>query len=354
MGAALTAGMSIPTLIPSSSAGVRLAVATAISCLALASAALAQSPPTGQALGPQNFAVDISVSPDVTVPKIDQASAMKYCTITGQPVDGTRLPCTVPTTITSSTKVYKGTATQIGGALKGSFELVCDFKLDATVAVDAVLGPNFVPKAIELRSITGSSPFNCSWNLDFGKDGVLAGTTEGTISLSRVEGQQKFAPLIKQTVSVVSGSGTFERAAGGTGSFDVYQEVVWNSSATAPRAQASAAPADAGKMGLTVKAGKPTAKLVKLSGAIASTDKRLLRVVTTPGASCSAKATKGSTTTSLGSARDSDKNGEVRFTGALGAKLKKTGTWKATVTCAYRKSGKTIKLPTARATITRS
>jgi hypothetical protein len=317
---------------------------------------------TDEGLGAQSFAVDVVVAPDFPPPP-----AVNPFTDCGN-IFATfpNVQCTNTVQVNTAAKQAVGTSTELTGKKrKGRFELGCDWVLPVTVGTDVgfaniIPAPGTVPSptSISLRSFDGSGPIGCSWSMAFGDGDVLAGVVDGTLVLSRVPDQQAVLATVNLNFEVIAGSGIFVRATGGKGTLTRTQQTPWTSGtglptrALAARILADAA-ADAGRMRMVIKAGKRRAKIVPMKRALRPDDARTLRVAAPPRSSCTAKAVKGSTKVSLGSARDKKARGEVRFSGRLAQKLSGTGTWTVTATCKVRRGGKTLKVPATTAKVSR-
>lgn len=339
----------------------------ALTLIAAAAAALL-APATGGAatpdegLGAQSFAVDVVVAPDFPPPP-----AVNPFTDCGNVLATfPNVQCLNTVQVNTAAKQAVGTSTELTGEKrKGRFELACDWVLPVQVGTDVgfenvIPTPGTVPtpKTISLRSFDGSGPIGCSWSMAFGDGDVLAGVVDGTLVLSRVPDQQAVLATVNLNFEVIAGTGIFVRATGGKGTLTRTQTTPWISGTGLPtRALAARVLADAaqgaGQMRMVIKAGTRRAKIVPMKQALRPDDARTLRVAAPPRSSCTAKAVKGTTAVSLGSAQDKKARGEVRFSGRLAQKLAATGTWTITSTCKVRRSGKTLKIPAATAKISR-
>lgn len=342
----------------------RLPALTLIAAVAAAllapAAGGAATPDAG--LGPQSFAVDVVVTPDIPPPPTVNPFADCGDVFTTFP----NVQCTNTVQVNTAAKQAVGTSTELTGEKrKGRFELACDWVLPVQVGTDVgfenvIPAPGTIPspKSIALRSFDGRGPIGCSWSMAFSGGDVLAGVVDGTLTLSRVPEQQAVLATVDLNFEVVAGSGMFARATGGKGTLTRTQESPWSSGTGLPvRALAARVIADAtqsaGQMRMVLKAGTRRAKIVPMKQALRPDDARTLRVAAPPRSSCTAKAAKGTTVVSLGSAQDKKARGEVRFGGRLAQKLAGTGTWTVTATCKVRRSDKTLKVPAATATLTR-
>lgn len=335
-------------------------ILAAIAVLLVPASAGAQT--SGEGLGAQSFAVDVVVAPDFPPPP-----AVNPFTDCGN-VFATfpNVQCLNTVQVNTAAKQAVGTSTELTGEKRtGRFELACDWVLPVQVGTDVgfenvIPAPGTIPtpKTISLRSFDGRGPIGCSWSMAFAGGDVLAGVVDGTLVLSRVPDQQALLAAVSLNFEVIAGSGIFARATGGKGTLTRTQETPWTSGtglptrAFAARVLADAA-ADAGSMRMVLRAGKRRAKIVPMKQALRPDDARTLRVASPPRSSCAGKAAKGSTTVSLGSARDKQGRGEVRFSGRLAQKLSAPGTWTVTATCKVRRGGKTVKVPAATAKVTR-
>jgi hypothetical protein len=98
-------------------------------------------------------------------------------------------------------------------------------------------------------------------------------------------------------------------------------------------ANVTAKPKPSSQLKLRLRAGKPAAKIASPGPKLTEETDGGLRVVSASGATCSAVA-KGAKTVSLGSARDTNKDGLVVIVPKLRAKLG-AGGWSLVVTCSY-------------------
>lgn len=254
-----------------------------------------------------------------------------------------------------------GTVRERGSDRSGRIEATCDFELHVSFS-----GQRWAASGAQ----------RCSWFMRFA-DGTMTGTFEGSSRTSvGPDGGTMTGTL---TVTVVAGTGAFAGKVG-SGTFSQSQQIAPPPSGpppgqpppTAPppgeqpppgvcvvkelpppgaplppgctsvvvqpfavRSLSSAA-AKRSRLKLTLRAGTAGAR-------IASPGKKLgtqkgdggLRVVSAPGASCIATATKGSRTVELGSATDGNGDGLVIVTRKLRPKLD-AGVWKLRATCSHR------------------
>jgi hypothetical protein len=260
-----------------------------------------------------------------------------------------------------------GTVAERGGGRNGKIEASCDYELHVRVSG---------------QQTTASGTQRCSWFMSF-SDGTLAGTLEGSnrTTMSPDGGSMTGS----QDVSVVAGTGVFAGKVG-SGTFSQSQQLAApqgkrpsnpNPPSTPPgqpkpppgvpapgvcvvkEAPPPGTPLPPGCDSIIVqpfalrslssvgaKAKGNRLKLKLRDGAagarIASPGKKLgkkkgdggLRVVTVPGASCTATAAKGSETVELGSGTDANKDGLVIVTKKLRPKLG-AGVWKLRADCSF-------------------
>ncbi|HET7568127.1 MAG TPA: hypothetical protein VFJ91_09065 [Gaiellaceae bacterium] len=234
-----------------------------------------------------------------------------------------------------------GTASWPSEGQSGSFTMTCDFDISvsgsATVSVDAA-GQAGDPAF----TFDGSGRQPCSWALTFPK-GTISGTLDGNETMGLKDASTGYFRG-EFSVSVVSGSGDYERATG-SGTFVQYEEFAFAGKTppggmpTIPtggepphplRQLQRAAPAEGSRFELTLRTGAARVVFV-VPPHVTATGSYALHLVTAPGARCSASATQGKKKTSLGTAT-AGKTGSAVFPGKLGAKLK-SGSWKVTAVC---------------------
>lgn len=261
-----------------------------------------------------------------------------------------------------------GTVAERGTNRSGTMEATCDFELHVTQSG---------------QQVNASGTQRCSWFMSF-SDGTLAGTLEGsnrtTMSL---DGGSMTAST---TVSVVAGTGAFAGKVG-SGTFTQSQQLAappgppggpppktpppppsgepkpppgtlppgvcvvteappegtplppgCTSIVVQPFAlrslSSAAAKAKGSRLKLRLRAGTAGASIASPGKKLGAKGDGGLRVVSAPGASCSATATKGSQTVELGSATDGNRDGLVIVTKRLRPKLG-AGIWKLRADCAH-------------------
>lgn len=297
---------------------------------------------------PQEFEVEVAMEPDVNPSEPDCKP------------EGDGMVCTIDMDYSVTGEDYKGTVKNPSRDLSGDMAMTCDM----TMRFHMVTAFTFAnPGDQDVREFSGGGSMECSWFMSFTDGSSLGGTIAGRMRMSKVEGSDppKMRMDADFTVNVVSGTGVFQDAVG-TGSFTESDEFSLEgppssggpsgppagASARAARARGAAA-GDDGAMKLKLTKGRARVAIAT-PAKLKSDDKRPLRVVSARGASCQASATKSGRKVSLGSARDSDRDGGVDFKGALARKLGK-GSWQIASSCTYPSKGKRVAAVPARKTV---
>ncbi len=268
--------------------------------------------------------------------------------------------CTTSQEMSASGRAAKGTVRNTSRNLSGSIEMVCDLSMRVRVEVR-------IPRsgsAAKMTEFGGGGDMRCSWSMDFGGGTTLTGTITGEMKQGLASATTGYSQA-HFSVTVVAGAGEFAGYVG-SGTWDERDEFPLMNDApsgpqagsgpppgAAPPAPASPPPSTApsgttrslasvvvaakkdGAMKLKLRKGKPIARIVAPAPKLSRTDTRtVLRVVTAPGATCTASARSGAAKVALGTAVDTDRNGAVAFTGKL-ASLLKPGAWKLSASCTY-------------------
>lgn len=260
--------------------------------------------------------------------------------------------CTMAVDVSETGKAAKGTVRQKSRDLSGSIETVCDMsmRMRQVMRMSRTGG-------MKIEEFSGSGSQRCSWHMDFGAGSTLTGTIAGEMSQGLVNAATGYFRGHFDVV-VTAGTGAFDGYVG-TGSFDNSDEFPLTrdapdgppsgseppptspppstapSGATRSLASVVVAAKEGGAMKLKLRKGRPIAKIVAPAPKLSRTDaKAVLRVVTAPGATCTASARAGAAKVALGRAVDTDRDGAVAFTGKL-ASLLKPGAWKLSASCTY-------------------
>ena len=265
--------------------------------------------------------------------------------------------CTTSQEASASGRASKGTVRNTSRNLSGSIETACDLSMRMRVEVR-------IPRSGSAAKVTefgGGGDMRCSWSMDFGGGTTLTGTIAGEMKQGLASATTGYSQA-HFSVTVVAGAGEFAGYVG-SGTWDERDEFplmhdapsgpqagsgpppgaapaspppsTAPSGATRSLASVFAAAREGGAMKLKLRKGRPIAKIVAPAPKLSRTDTRtVLRVVTAPGATCTASARSGAAKVALGKAVDTDRNGAVAFTGKL-ASLLKPGAWKLSASCTY-------------------
>lgn len=254
-----------------------------------------------------------------------------------------------------------GTVDERGTSRSGTIEATCDYELHVTQSG---------------QSANASGSQRCSWFMSFA-DGTMTGTLEGSSRTSiGPEGGSMTGTMV---VSVVAGTGAFAGKVG-SGTFTESQRIAappgppsmppppsgqpkpppgvlppgvcvvtelpppgtppppgCTSIVVRPSAlrSLSSAAAKGSRLELKLRAGAAGARIASPGKKLGAKGDGGLRVVSVPGASCTATATKGAQTVRLGGATDGNRDGLVIVTKRLRPKLS-AGVWKLRAACSYR------------------
>lgn len=265
----------------------------------------------GQQVDPYDFEVNVDYRPDLNVPV--QPSCV--------PEPGGGFLCTASFTHTETARTLTGSGRRISTGQEGTFRTTCDWSFSLR---SVVLSQNFTIK--EFRELSGGGSQACSWAIQLAS-GTLSGDMRGNVSMG-LAGPFTARYDATMTVNVVGGTGEFAGLVGG-GTYTHSQTVPL----TPPgglRALAAAGPPS--QLDLSLRKGKPAARISSPGARLTRALDGGLRVVTVPGASCRATARKGTKTVALGSARDGDRDGLVVVVRKLRPRLT-PGRWTIVATC---------------------
>lgn len=326
---------------------------------------LAAAPAVAAEFDPYDFEVQLEGDPGIA------AKQEPTCSDDGA---GTQT-CSLAFDFAESGKAMSGTVRSKSKGLSGSIKTTCDMDMHVRQSF------RFGAAGGEVLEFTGSGSQSCSWLMDFGGS-TLAGTIAGTMKMGLVSATTAFFGG-RFDVIVVAGTGEFDGMVGG-GVFDEYEtfDLLGGGGAPPPPEEPPAdrmppaeepptppedleppegfeLPADPAElergleafarsrkgssMRLRLRRGAPLARIVELAAKLERSSDVALRVVTDPGASCTASAAGAGRKVALGAAADRNRDGQVVFAGRLARKLG-AGTWTVSVSCGSARDRVTVRI----------
>jgi hypothetical protein len=297
--------------------------------LVWAAPALAVVPSSAQ------FDVEIDDSPPVDIKPDDDD-----CVLSGFPP--TSSTCTVDyANAETLSSTMEGSITDAATGATGDIDMVCAWNL----RMHAVSTVTIATMAMTFSELSGGGDQNCSWTIAFADGASLSGTLVGDMALALVPATPptEISMTGSFSVAVINGTGRWANAVG-SGTFTEDETMLLPTSPsggmpTMDRIISTRAGEGSG-MRLRLSTGAPRASIYSPGNAdrITRTSKQTLRVFAGRGSTCTAVATKGTATVSLGTAKDATpRDGRVVFAKRLSSLP--VGTWKLRATCSMPRPG---------------
>ena len=189
--------------------------------------------------------------------------------------------------------------------------------------------------SMELTALAGYESQDCSWRVTVGASSI-AGMMSGGGYLSPA-GPATGSYSGTLAVFVSGGTGEFAGLVG-SGTYAHNQE--FPIPFPTPFRRVAAAAVEPSRLQLSLHEGKARVLVSSPAKTLTKATDSGLRVVSVPGASCKAVASKGTRRVKLGPVRDSNRDGLVVVASKLRPKLA-PGRWSIAVSCAYTAAGKT-------------